>query len=1070
MNRKKGLVYWGWTILCFLLFLGLQEQVKVVIGNGLLPIFSITQHWALDVVTLVLFFVFVFHYVKIIRNKKLVTAAESAILSFLIACYGFYRWDESVYFFTRFRFCSCIAYTDVIAILGVLYIFYWIISAIGRIKEAAVAENVSDCLLPSQDAPLKKIDDDKFGMRGHVRMAVSYLNVVDVSEKAFSIGVVGNWGYGKSSFFNFVKNEIKEKKEFIVMEFNPRSSKDIHCIQEDFLNGLREVLKPFHSNLTGIFEDYAQALNISTNTSPIISFLFRLFKLHSKSWTESYNNINNLIKQLKRRIVIFVDDLDRLTAKELLEVLKVIDKNGAFCNVVFVSAYDKNYVNNALKAYLRHDVKCPYTDKYFDLEIKLPKHAFHLLMDYLLELMKKACEANQITLSQEKVREKILGVEDYLRKRLHTVRDVKRFSNQFLYSYPTIQTEVDFEDYILLEVMRFSHKEEYDKLRDTEYVDVYTKNNTDIKVYYLSHSLYQRENRIEVCSLDILEKLFPTGEADKFDSSPGRICNANSFDIYFYNNEYDHIFQKDFDSLYAMSLEECCKEIDLWLDSKKVNSPHEADIINYMTSQHIANIGDTNRLKTYFQLLAYLQTKSDASGIWMELKKFFHKDDAIMNISRYDFKDRTAYLDWMKNALVELFDIKNDISTYIFPKVIDEMQKNKSFNESSIYECHDYYCAAISFLEEYLKKIESSRWNAKLALRLSAINIDDEGHFYEPMMKCIRKAIEDQPDKFYPQFMPVIINDNSGNSQLKFLSYNSDFHLCEVFPNPDDFQNIIGSQEADCYEDIDIIRKFYRIFMRNSFQRLAINTPLNNCVEIINTAYSKVSELEHLSSEVNLFRSGWGKVRKMKDVDVCLREYNSYKKSVGEVDLDIRYKEIILRRIDIFISNLMKDKERIGEFSKEMVVGDIVRLKEDCLNNYSGQRLSKSDVNLCKIKEILPDDQLKLDSYRGMIPTSAVEAVPMDGIADKKVYYDPVVAASTVMAGSSIPVYITDRSYYMEHFKRCHDNGGKSFYDIVVENGFEFVHEVQHWLRREFHEDLKRDVPIAFRRRNVRAR
>ena len=232
--------------------------------------------------------------------------------------------------------------------------------------------------------------------------------------------------------------------------------------------------------------------------------------------------------------------------------------------MVFVSAYDKDYVNNALKAYLRHDVKCPYTDKYFDLEIKLPKHAFHLLMDYLLELMKKACEANRISLSQEEVREKILGVEDYLRKRLHTVRDVKRFTNQFLYSYPTIQTEVYFEDYILVELMKFSHKEEYDKLRDTEYVNVYKKGKTDIKVCYLTPSLYQRENRVEVSCLDLLEKLFPIGEADKFDSSPGRICNANSFDIYFYNNEYDHIFQKDFDSLYTLSLQECCDKIDLW--------------------------------------------------------------------------------------------------------------------------------------------------------------------------------------------------------------------------------------------------------------------------------------------------------------------------------------------------------------------------------------------------------------------------------------------------------------------------------------------------------------------------
>lgn len=85
---------------------------------------------------------------------------------------------------------------------------------------------------------------DKFGMEEHVRRVISYIETVDVSQKAFSLGIVANWGYGKSSFFYFLKERIRDNKDFLILDFNPRSSKDINHIQEDFLNGLREALQP----------------------------------------------------------------------------------------------------------------------------------------------------------------------------------------------------------------------------------------------------------------------------------------------------------------------------------------------------------------------------------------------------------------------------------------------------------------------------------------------------------------------------------------------------------------------------------------------------------------------------------------------------------------------------------------------------------------------------------------------------------------------------------------------------------------------------------------------------------
>lgn len=60
------------------------------------------------------------------------------------------------------------------------------------------------------------------------------------------------------------------------------------------------------------------------------------------------------------------------TGEEIVEVLKVIGNNGSFEQTFIVSAYDNTYINQVLKAYFHETVDRDYTDKYFNLELRLP--------------------------------------------------------------------------------------------------------------------------------------------------------------------------------------------------------------------------------------------------------------------------------------------------------------------------------------------------------------------------------------------------------------------------------------------------------------------------------------------------------------------------------------------------------------------------------------------------------------------------------------------------------------------------------------------------------------------------
>lgn len=86
------------TIVLLLLFLGLQEQVRVVIDKCLLPIFSIEQHWAIDVLVMLLG-IFVCWKCK---TKKIVCSdIELSVLLGILFAYIYYRCFDQIYLFTK---------------------------------------------------------------------------------------------------------------------------------------------------------------------------------------------------------------------------------------------------------------------------------------------------------------------------------------------------------------------------------------------------------------------------------------------------------------------------------------------------------------------------------------------------------------------------------------------------------------------------------------------------------------------------------------------------------------------------------------------------------------------------------------------------------------------------------------------------------------------------------------------------------------------------------------------------------------------------------------------------------
>ena len=378
----------GMAGLCLLLVWGLREQIHVAIDKCLVPLFGFKGNGALSwffiVVTLALGVLLVDRYCV---NGKVVSMRDAFLLLVSVGLYGIFRCWDGYYQFEGYWDCG-FAYTDGFAIeaLALLLVF-----AIQRVLLLFEKTGEAQSERFSTDLPIESFDEDMFELHGLVKRIVKYIKQTDVSKHSFSMGIVGNWGEGKSSLMNLIKKELKSEKDYLIMDFRPRASKDVNHIQEDFLESLRRVLAPHHSGMRRTISQYADTINVATGTPELIKWLLSLLRIGvSKDLSTSRKALQDAILDTKKSILVFVDDLDRLTAKEILEVLKVIDRNGAFAGLYFLTAFDKKYVNDTLTKKLGASGTGNYSDKYFSVEVRLPAHPSYRLIDLLQELLKEA--------------------------------------------------------------------------------------------------------------------------------------------------------------------------------------------------------------------------------------------------------------------------------------------------------------------------------------------------------------------------------------------------------------------------------------------------------------------------------------------------------------------------------------------------------------------------------------------------------------------------------------------------------------------------------------------------------
>ena len=231
--------------------------------------------------------------------------------------------------------------------------------------------------------------NDEFEISKYINGLTTF---IEECNTPMTIAIQGDWGTGKTSVMQMVYNEIIEKT---------KDDKEKHCIWfntwqfSQFDLGQKLPLLMMSKLITGLGgKDTASMVNDAKNVmAGIINIASGVFSqgaadasrltdaLFKEDFTKSLDRMNEIFAELVKknikgsstdRVVIFVDDLDRLAPGKAVELLEVM-KNFLDCeNCVFVLAIDYGVVVRGVREKYGSDFDEEKGRSFFDKIIQVP--------------------------------------------------------------------------------------------------------------------------------------------------------------------------------------------------------------------------------------------------------------------------------------------------------------------------------------------------------------------------------------------------------------------------------------------------------------------------------------------------------------------------------------------------------------------------------------------------------------------------------------------------------------------------------------------------------------------------
>lgn len=446
------------------------------------------------------------------------------------------------------------------------------------------------------DKPIEKADEDLLGRSDFAKQFGKSICEYD-SKDGLVIGLYGKWGSGKTSIINMAISEIpvdkSEKKKWyskvykrikkiftsqkaeeenqnhnpIVIKFSPWNYSDKNNLISLFFNELKNKLgvakgednKEKIGKAISQYSDIIDVLSFIPVAGPAIAPILKTISkskgaelMETPSLNEAKEKLCKALEDFNHKIIVFIDDIDRLTTPQIKDIFQLVKQVGDFPNIIYVLTMDREIVCNALSEY--HNIHGDeYLKKIVQVSFEVPEIDKLLLPEILKGRLDKIIYKNDCEEEFENNEYFETVLENCVNPYIKNIRDINRLLNAFQFKYAALWKETSFVDLLAITAIEIFEPKLYEWISDNLYalcqctehsLRMIGKDKSEEYLKYCNEKFSSLEfdcNKV----IDILSTMFPTFAKDinkhKFANpqseeeliSKMRVGSIEKFDLYF---------------------------------------------------------------------------------------------------------------------------------------------------------------------------------------------------------------------------------------------------------------------------------------------------------------------------------------------------------------------------------------------------------------------------------------------------------------------------------------------------------------------------------------------------------